>query len=184
MKKSKKILVFVLLMCLLVIPTVFAGPATAGNGCVLGPKVTKDLIGVLRAFRIAAPLLMIGFTIFETIQSLTKGDGAAELKKVFNRLKKRVLYVVILIFIPTLVQLGLNAMGLTSQCDLQGIDDTSAAPPARTQSCTERCESIGDREGRQACLNSCATSPTQSCKDRCESIGDREGREACFKACT
>jgi hypothetical protein len=125
------------MLSVLFVPNVMATPASMGSGCVLGPKVTKDLLGVLTAFRIAAPLLMIGFTIFEAIKSLTKGDGGAELKVVFNRLKKRFIYVVLLIFIPTLVSLGLNAMGLTSECDLQAIDERNAALNTKEKVCNQ-----------------------------------------------
>ena len=118
------------------VPSIGTGSDTSsGTGCVLGPKVTQDLIGILNAFRIAAPLLMIGFTIFETIKSLTKGDGGAEMKVVFGRLKKRFMYVVLLIFIPTIVKLGLNAMGLTTECDLQEMEELYAALNTKEKSC-------------------------------------------------
>ena len=149
MKRNKKIMVFLILVSILVIPTVFAAPASMGDGCVLGPKVAKDLRGVLNAFRIAAPLLMIGFTIFETIKSLTKGDGAAEMKVIFGRLKKRFLYTVLLIFMPTIVMLGLNAMGLTSQCDLNAAaegEETAASNNGSTNSVLKNTKNNVDYE--------------------------------------
>ena len=127
MKNLKKVLMFAIIVAIVFVPIVYAGPSTnsgaAGTGCPLGPKVTKDLVGVLNAFRIAGPLLMIGFTIMETVKALTQGDGQAEMKKVFNRLKKRFMYVVLLIFVPTLVTVGLQAMGITDGCDLQVTDN-------------------------------------------------------------
>jgi hypothetical protein len=137
MKKKKMFIITLIMLSVLFVPNVMATPSSMGSGCVLGPKVAKDLLGVLTAFRIAAPLLMIGFTIFEAIKSLTKGDGGAELKVVFNRLKKRFIYVVLLIFIPTLVSLGLNAMGLTSECDLQAIDERNAALNTKEKVCNQ-----------------------------------------------
>ena len=137
-KKIKKILMCLIIVSIIFVPAVFADQtAVARHGCVLGRKVTKDLLGVLNAFRIAAPLLMIGFTIFETIKSLTKGDGGAEMKVVFGRLKKRFMYVVLLIFIPTIVKLGLNAMGLTTECDLQEMDELYAALNTKEKSCNQ-----------------------------------------------
>ena len=137
-KKIKKILMCLIIVSIIFVPAVFADQtAVARHGCVLGPKVTKDLLGVLNAFRIAAPLLMIGFTIFETIKSLTKGDGGAEMKVVFGRLKKRFMYVVLLIFIPTIVKLGLNAMGLTTECDLQAQEELYAALNTKEKSCNQ-----------------------------------------------
>ena len=137
MKKKKIFIITLIMLSVLFVPNVMASPSSMGSGCVLGQKVTKDLLGVLTAFRIAAPLLMIGFTIFESIKSLTKGDGGAELKVVFTRLKKRFIYVVLLIFIPTLVPLGLNAMGLTSECDLQAIDERNAALNTKEKVCNQ-----------------------------------------------
>lgn len=123
MKNLKKVLFLAIIVLIIFVPVVYAGPSVVtgsrGVGCPLGPKVTKDLIGILNIFRIVAPLLMIGYTIFETVKSLMQADAHAELKKTFNRLKKRFMYVVILIFIPTLVKLGLNAMGIMDGCDLQ-----------------------------------------------------------------
>ena len=137
MKKKKMFIITLIMLSVLFVPNVMASPSSMGSGCVLGQKVTKDLLGVLTAFRIVAPLLMIGFTIFESIKSLTKGDGGAELKVVFNRLKKRFIYVVLLIFIPTLVPLGLNAMGLTNECDLQAIDERNAALNTKEKVCNQ-----------------------------------------------
>ena len=156
------------MVSVLFVPNVF-GMASAGSGCVLGPKVTKDLIGVLNAFRIAAPLLMIGFTIFETIQSLTKGDGGAELKKVFGRLKKRFVYVVLLIFVPTLVKLGLNAMGLTSECDLQEMNDLHTRLNAKESVCNKYGD-ISDFDAWKKLTSS--EKPTNAAnKSACEAAG-------------
>jgi hypothetical protein len=133
MKNLKKVLMFAIIVAIVFLPAVNAfrlfpstgtgSDVSGGSGCPLGTKVTKDLIGVLNAFRIAGPLLMIGFTIMETVKALTQGDGQAEMKKVFNRLKKRFMYVVLLIFVPTLVKVGLAAMGITDGCDLQVTDN-------------------------------------------------------------
>ena len=82
MKKKKAFLLMVILTCVLFVPVVYAG-----NDCVLGPKVTKDLTGVLNIIRIVAPLILFAMTLFETIKALAKGDGGADFKNVFNRLK-------------------------------------------------------------------------------------------------
>ena len=119
MKKKKAFLLMVILTCVLFVPVVYAG-----NDCVLGPKVTKDLTGVLNIIRIVAPLILFAMTLFETIKALAKGDGGADFKNVFNRLKKRFIYLILLIFIPTIVQLMLNAMGLTSNCELENTGKT------------------------------------------------------------
>lgn len=93
------------------------------TGCPLGKDVTKDLYGALKIFKIAAPLLVIGFTIIEFVQALAKGDIAAELKKLSRRLLKRCIFAVILFFLPVLVnqimQLA-NVWDENGTCDFSG----------------------------------------------------------------
>ena len=117
MKKKKTFLLIILLICVLFVPNVFAE-------CVLWPKVTKDLTGVLNILRIVGPLIVIAFTLYDIIIGLTKGDAAGEFKKVFGKLKKRFIFLVLLFFIPTIVNLGLQAMGLTDTCELNNTGTT------------------------------------------------------------
>ncbi len=124
MKKKKTLLTVILLVSVLYLPSVFAD-------CVLGPKVTKDINGALNILRIVAPLILFGFTLYETIRALLKGDGAADFKNVFVRLRKRFIYVIILFFLPTLVSLGLSAMGLTDNCPL-GATGTTVGEDSET----------------------------------------------------
>ena len=111
MKSKKTILLLILTVSVLYAPSVYAN-------CVLGPKVSDDINGALNILKIVAPLIVFAMTLYETITALTKGDGAEGFKAVFTKLKKRFIYMVLLIFIPTIVQLMLNAMGLTDNCKL------------------------------------------------------------------
>lgn len=90
--------------------------------CPLGADVTKDLYGALKIFKIAAPLLVIGFTIIEFVQALAKGDITAELKKLSKRLLKRCVFAVILFFLPVLVN---QIMQLANVWDENGTCDFS-----------------------------------------------------------
>lgn len=73
------------------------------TNCPLGEDVTKDVYGLLKIIKIIAPLLVIALTIFEGVISLTKGDIQSDMKKLYMRLIKRVIYAVILFFLPVLV---------------------------------------------------------------------------------
>lgn len=85
------------------IETVYAEENDVGNGCPLGPKVTKDLYGILKIFKIAAPLLVIALTTWEVINSLFKGDINSELKTLYKKFLKRLMYAIILFFLPILI---------------------------------------------------------------------------------
>ena len=157
MKKKKTFLLIIILVSVLFIPTVFAA-----EDCVLGPKVTKDLNGVLNILKIVGPLIVFAMTLYETIHALAKGDGGTEFKNVFNKLKMRFIYLILLIFVPTLVQLGLQAMGLTSGCELQ---TTNGATVGETeeQRKEQACNSHGGPE--------IGIGDWQTKKTECESAG-------------
>ena len=92
------------------------------TGCPLGKDVTKDIYGALKIFKIAAPLLVIGFTIIEFVQALSKGDISGEIKKLSQRLLKRCIFAVILFFLPVLIN---QIMQLANVWDENGTCDFS-----------------------------------------------------------
>lgn len=105
--------------------TVFAFSGAVYAACPLGADVTKDLYGILKVIRIAAPLLVIAFTIFEAIQAITKGDAAADLKKVATRFGKRCIFAVILFFLPILIDQVMqmaNVWGDGGSCDIENAE--------------------------------------------------------------
>lgn len=71
--------------------------------CPLGADVTKDLYGVLMILKIIAPLLCIALSIFDAIKAVAKGDPASDLKNVAKKFGKRMLYAIILFFLPVIV---------------------------------------------------------------------------------
>lgn len=101
MKKSRNLVIY--LVFVVVVSFVFADNVFAD--CPLGARVTKDLSGVLKIFKIIAPCLVVGYSIYEAIMALTKGDVAADMKKVAKRFAKRLVYAVILFFLPVLVDI-------------------------------------------------------------------------------
>lgn len=131
------------------------------TGCPLGADVTKDLYGALKIFKIAAPLLVIGFTIFEFVKALAKGDITSELKKLSQRLLKRCIYAVILFFLPVLVN---QIMQLANVWDENGTCDFSNSVEVKKD------DSIAEEERRiTSCaghsdLTSCNNDTTNKCK--------------------
>ncbi len=106
--------------------TLFVFTSGVYAACPLGPDVTKDLYGVLKVIRIAAPLLVIAFTIFESIQAITKGDAAADFKKVAIRFGKRSIYAVILFFLPIIIDQVMqmaNVWGEGGSCDIEHAEE-------------------------------------------------------------
>lgn len=95
--------------------------------CPLGDDVTQDLVGVLRIFKIAAPILVLVYTAYETIKALTEGDMQAEAKKLFKRFAKRCIAAVLLFAIPVIVDAVfqlLNVWDETGRCKLTEVKVT------------------------------------------------------------
>ena len=131
------------------------------TGCPLGADVTKDLYGALKIFKIAAPLLVIGFTIFEFVKALAKGDITSELKKLSQRLLKRCIYAVILFFLPVLVN---QVMQLANVWDENGTCDFSNSVEVKpNDSRTEEERRITSCAGHSD-LTSCNNDTTNKCK--------------------
>lgn len=116
----KKKIIMVLYSAIFLFPiTVFAEETTAV--CPLGPDVTKDLYGVLMILKIVAPLLCIGLSVFEAIKAVAKGDPSTDLKVVAKKFLKRMLYALILFFIPVIVDIFFqmaDVWGANGTCDL------------------------------------------------------------------
>ena len=131
------------------------------TGCPLGEDVTKDLYGALKIFKIAAPLLVIGFTVFEFVQALAKGDITAELKKLSQRLLKRCIFAVVLFFLPVLVN---QVMQLANVWDENGTCDFSNSVEVKPDdSRTEEERRVTSCAGHSD-LTSCNNDTTNKCK--------------------
>lgn len=129
---KKKLGMFIIILILIFPVTVLAEEGS----CPLGPDVTKDLYGALKIFNIVAPVLCIGLSIYEAVKAITKGDASTDLKKVAGRFGKRVIYTIILIFLPLLVDQMMqiaDVWGANGTCDLtvskdKGSEDDSEKP--------------------------------------------------------
>lgn len=88
--------------------------------CPLGEDVTKDLYGVLKIFQIAAPILCIAYSTFDVVKTVAKGDAESEMKKVAQKFGKRLIYTVLLFFLPLLVDQVMqiaDVWGVNGTCD-------------------------------------------------------------------
>lgn len=73
--------------------------------CPLGPDVTKDLYNVLKVMKILAPLLCVVLSTYDAIRAVTKGDPATDMKAVAKKFGKRMIYTILLFFIPVLIDI-------------------------------------------------------------------------------
>ena len=115
--KNKNIIYYIatiILFSFLLIPDVFAW-------CPLGEDVTKDLYGALKIFQILAPIFCIAFSVFDVVKTVSKGDADAEMKKVAGKFGKRVIYTILLFFLPIFVDQAMqiaDVWGVNGSCDL------------------------------------------------------------------
>lgn len=75
----------------------------------------KDLQGIFKVFKIVAPILVIVFSTYDFIKALA-GKVEGEMKKAFTKFLKRLLFAVILFFLPSILDwfLGLIDNGYTT----------------------------------------------------------------------
>lgn len=122
---KKRFFMFLTLMVLITPIAVFADEGV----CPLGEDVTKDLYGLLMILKIVAPLLCIGLSVFDAIKAVAKGDPSTDLKAVAKKFLKRMMYALILFFIPVLVDLFFqmaDVWGANGTCDLMNPEDNGA----------------------------------------------------------
>ena len=96
----------------------------------MGVNVTKDLAGILRIIKIVAPILVIGYTIYEGIVALTKGGVEAEGKKFFNKFVRRVGAAVVLFAVPVIVDQMMQIMNVwdeSGHCELEAHEVNASA---------------------------------------------------------
>ena len=142
---KKRFIVFFTLMILITPIAVFADEGV----CPLGPDVTKDLYGALMILKIIAPLLCIGLSVFDAIKAVAKGDPSTDLKKVAIKFLKRMMYAIILFFIPVLVDLFFqmaDVWGANGTCDLMNPEGNGTSTEPATRTTTENCAALTDKE--------------------------------------
>lgn len=126
MKKSNILyyIATILVFSSFLMPEVFAW-------CPLGEDVTRDLYGVLKIFQIAAPVLCIVFSTLDVVKTVAKGDADAEMKKLAQKFGKRMIYTVLLFFLPILVDQVMqiaDVWGVNGTCDLTAPESNEGEP--------------------------------------------------------
>ena len=156
--------------------------------CPLGPDVTEDLHGVLKVFNFLAPLLCIVFSIIELIKAITKGDAEGESKVVAKRFGKRMIYTLLLAFIPVLVDEVMTMAGFWNEngkCDLNVFEENGASgvngtTTTKRQSVPDSCalHAIQECNADSLCFwEGPAYGTGGSCKPRCGGMN----KEDCVK---
>lgn len=147
---KKKLWMFITILVLMFPVTVFAEEGY----CPLGPDVTKDLYGALKIFNIVAPVLCIGLSIYEAIKAISKGDASSDMKKIAARFGKRVIYTVLLIFLPLLVDQVMqiaDVWGANGTCDLASPSDNGAGGGNGYAECASYDGQAGSDKDKYAC---------------------------------
>jgi hypothetical protein len=126
--KNYKVYLYIVLFSIVLIPSTVLATTSS---CPLGVNVTKDLAGILRIIKIVAPILVIGYTIYEGIVALTKGGVEAEGKKFFNKFVRRVGAAVVLFAVPVIVDQMMQIMNVwdeSGHCELEAHEIDASAP--------------------------------------------------------
>lgn len=170
--KNKSVLYYLataLVFFLLLTPSVYAV-------CPLGEDVTKDLYGVLKIFQIAAPILCIAFSTLDVVKTVAKGDAEAEMKKVATKFGKRMIYTVLLFFLPILVDQAMqiaDVWGVDGACDLTAPENNgqennggsqSNNTTKQTRTTTENCAAITNKESCDRDQKCTWDNSTNTCK--------------------
>ena len=112
MKSNKKFIYIFMIMFLAMFgfkTIVFAD----GLSCNSWGTVLKDLQNVFDFVKIVVPLLIIGLSTYDFIKAVTAKDDKG-LKKAFQILLKRLVYAIILFFLPVLINLLLELVAVNS----------------------------------------------------------------------
>ena len=109
----------------------------------------EGVCGALMILKIVAPLLCIGLSVFDAIKAVAKGDPSTDLKKVAIKFLKRMMYAIILFFIPVLVDLFFqmaDVWGANGTCDLMNPEGNGTSTETTTHTTTENCAALTDKE--------------------------------------
>lgn len=146
----KKRMFMLLTICVLLTPLT----VLADGYCPLGPDVTRDLYGALKIFNIVAPVLCIGFSVYEAVKAVSKGDASSDMKKIASRFGRRVVYTIILIFLPILVDQMMqiaDVWGVNGTCDLSNPSENGTDTTGKYAKCAAYDGQSGSDKDKNAC---------------------------------
>ena len=180
MKRRKVLNLCLFTFALFFVFVMVTNAAVNDAGCILGEQTTKDVKGVLRIFRIVAPLALLGFTIVDAVKAVNSGGtfhfgdgGDMSSQKLTSRFIKRLIGVLLLFVLPTLINWVFVFIGVWGEGDGCQIDPT---PEVTTTHDPYGCYSIagGYAWGRQSEYGSIGMKVENSKCGRSESGGKYE----------
>lgn len=124
MKKKLQIIGFSITMYMIKTLSVFAAPMTDGASCsgMLGDPNTRNSVAwylqqTLEVMRFVGIILCIVLTCMDIFKMIIT-DEKADAKPISTKMFKRLMYVVILFFLPSLVNVLMSFVGAYSTCGL------------------------------------------------------------------
>lgn len=111
--KSNKKFIYIFMIMFLVMFGFKTIVLADGLSCNSWGTVLQDLQNVFDFVKIVVPLLIIGLSTYDFIKAVTAKDDKG-LKKAFQILLKRLVYAIILFFLPVLINLLLELVAVNS----------------------------------------------------------------------
>ena len=106
MKKRIFNIVCLIYLCMFAFNTIVLAENNNFN-CQSFAEIKVDLQNFFNFFKIIVPLLVIGLSTYDFIKAITAKDDN-DIKKSFTRLIKRLVYAVILFFLPVILNFLMN----------------------------------------------------------------------------
>lgn len=106
MKKKTFNIICLIYLCMFAFNTIVLADNSNFN-CQSFGAVKVDIQNFFNFFKIIVPLLVIGLSSFDFIKAITEKDDK-DIKKAFTRLIKRLVYAVILFFLPVILNYLMN----------------------------------------------------------------------------
>lgn len=113
MKRTKNILIIILLTVVFYTNNVYAG-------CKLGPNVIRDLAGLYTILKIMVPSIIIALTAWEIFNTVLKGDAEGDIKKVAIKFVKRIAIAILILFTPMLVNQFMSILSINDDNSANG----------------------------------------------------------------
>lgn len=107
MKKKSINIICLIYLCMFGFNTIVLADNNSNFNCQSFAEIKVDLQNFFNFFKIIVPLLVIGLSSFDFIKAITEKDDK-DIKKAFTRLIKRLVYAVILFFLPSILNLLMN----------------------------------------------------------------------------
>ena len=106
MKKKTINIIGLIYLCMFAFNTIVLADNNSFN-CQSFGDIKVDIQNFFNFFKIVVPLLVIGLSSYDFIKAITEKDDK-DIKKAFTRLMKRLIYAVLLFFLPVILDFLMN----------------------------------------------------------------------------